>query len=294
MKKKTIILLLASLVISSSGIAQDPLDELLNDMASNQPNITENTFKASRIMNGHSVEQPAIGEMEFRISHRFGRLNGGGYELFGLDDATIHFSLEYTPINRITVGIGRSNWKKTYDGYIKASLLRQQKGKKNIPLSVSYLTSLEARTLKTEINDYRWYHRLNYTHQLLAARKFNERLSLQVMPGLVHKNITESADMVNDVLFLGIGGRFKLTKHLSINADAYIVDHKTQPAGVSYYNPITVGINLETGGHVFQILLTNASPMREAGYLTETTGSWSKGDIHLGFNISRMFNLYNK
>lgn len=293
MSKKTSILIAFALIISILGKGQDPLDELLNEMAANQFSFTENTFKASRIMNGHSIEQPAQGEMEFRISHRFGRLNGGAYELWGLDEATIHFSLEYSPINRITFGIGRSNWQKAYDSFIKASLLKQQKGKKTIPLSLSYMGSFEASTLRTEIQDFEWYHRFNFTHQLLIARKFNERLSLQISPGFVHRNLTKSAEMKNDIPFLGFGGRFKLTKRLSLNADAFFVDHGPSSDEVTYYQPITIGIDLETGGHVFQILLTNALPMREAAFLTETTGNLAKGDVHLGFNISRMFNLYN-
>lgn len=282
-----------ALIFSLAVKAQDPIDDLLNNMQTNQVNYTTNTFKASRIMDGHSVEQPAVGELEFRISHRFGRLNEGAYEIWGLDEANMHFSLEYSPLNRFTIGLGRSTWKKTYDGYAKVAILKQQTGKRVIPVSVSCFSSIEAYTLKNEIDNFEWYHRLSYTQQVMIARKFNKILSLQISPTYVHKNLTKIPESKNDIPALGLGGRFKITKRLSVNAETFLVRKGTQPADITYYNPITVGIDLETGGHVFQILLTNALPMRETGFITETTGSWAKGDIHLGFNISRMFNLYN-
>lgn len=269
------------------------MDDLLNDMQSSNKNFTSNTFKASRIVIGHSVEQPAKGEMEFRISHRFGRLNGGIYEIWGLDDATVHFSFEYSPVDRITVGFGRSNWRKTYDVFLKFSLLRQQKGQVNIPFSVSYLISNEINTLKNEIDNYKWFHRMVYTHQILVASKINKRLSLQLSPTYVHINLVDTRMINNDIVALGLGGRFKITNRMSFNAETFIISHGAMPQNITYYNPLSFGIDLETGGHVFQILLSNSLPMREGAFIGETTGNWLDGDIHLGFNISRMFNLYN-
>jgi hypothetical protein len=280
------------LIFNISG--QDPLDDVLNDIQSSDKNITTNTFKASRIIIGHSIEQPAQGEMDFRISHRFGRLNNGLYEIWGLDDATIHFSFEYSLYDWLTIGIGRSNWQKTYDGFLKMALLKQQRGRNNIPVSVSYFVSTEAITLKNEIEDFKWLHRLSYTHQILIARKFNKRLSIQLIPSYVHRNIVDVPAMSNDILALGLGARFKITNRFSFNAETYFVHHKEIPENIDYHYPISFGIDLETGGHVFQVLLTNSLPMREAAFIGKTTGNWADGDIHLGFNISRMFNIYNK
>lgn len=291
MKLKYSILII--LFSATTLFAQDDTDDLLNDLFTEEPQFVTSAFKASRIMNTHSIKQPQKGEMEFRISHRFGKINGGGYELWGLDQAAIHFSLEYNPIERLTVGLGRSNYQKTYDGFAKYNILKQQKGKQSIPISLSYFVSTEIRTLKTGVPDFKGIHRMNFTHQLLIARKFNKRLSIQITPTLVHKNLVESPEMYNNIMAVGFGGRYKITKRLSFNWDTYWVDHGPTPEGVKYYMPLTIGVDLETGGHVFQILLSNSLPMREAGFITETTGDWGKGDIHLGFNISRMFHLHH-
>jgi hypothetical protein len=250
------------------------------------------TFKSSRIINGHSIENPAKGELEFRISHRFGQLSGGLYEYFGLDEATIHFSLEYSPMDRLTIGLGRSNYLKTYDAYAKLELLRQKSGKENFPFFLTYFTSFEASVLRNEIPDYEARHRFSYVHQLLIARKFGERLSLQLTPSLVHKNAVENTDFPNDTYALGVGGRIKITKRLTLNAEWFPIFNL--PEGDDYTNiaPFSIGFDLETGGHVFQIMVTNAQAMREAAFITNTQGSWLDGDIHLGFNISRMFNLH--
>ena len=152
--------------------AQSDASDLLNDMTADDTEVAIGTFMASRIISGHSPEQPAAGEMEFRISHRFGRINEGLYEFFGLDQATIHFSLEYSPIDRLTLGFGRSNYLKTYDGFAKVSILQQKKGKENFPFFLTYFTSMEVVTQKNEIPDYKTYHRFTYVHQLLFARKF--------------------------------------------------------------------------------------------------------------------------
>lgn len=282
------------LLLSLNIFGQDPLDDLLNDMESSGKNITTNTFKSSRILIGHSIEQPAKGEMDFRISHRFGRLNNGFYEIWGLDDATIHFSFEYSIYDWLTVGIGRSNWQKTYDGYLKIAFLRQQKGKRNIPVSISYFVSNESITLRNEIENYEWFHRMSNTHQILVAHKFNKRLSLQLTPSFVHRNLVKTSLVKNDLLALGFGGRLKITNRLSFNVETFFIHNKESQVNTDYYNPLSLGIDLETGGHVFQIFFTNALPMREAAFVGNTTGNWADGDIHLGFNISRMFNIINK
>ncbi|WP_430933721.1 DUF5777 family beta-barrel protein [Saccharicrinis sp. 156] len=263
----------------------DDIDNLLGE----QSTIVSSTFKSSRIINGHSIEQPAKGELEFRISHRFGKLNTGSYELWGLDQATIHFSLEYSPADFLTLAIGRSSYRKTFDGHVKAAILKQQQG---IPLFLSYLASAEIVTLKNELPDFRFKHKLAYVHQFLLARKFSKQFSVQLSPTLVHKNLVTENDMDNNLLSLGIGARYKLTKRLSVNAETFLTDFGQAPGNVKYYSPIAFGIDLETGGHVFQIMVTNSLPMREVGLISETTGDFFNGDIHLGFNISRTFNLH--
>lgn len=264
-------------------------DDIIADLLEEEVSMVSGTFKSTRIINGHSIEQPARGELDFRISHRFGKLNTGSYELWGLDQATIHFSLEYSPLNYLTVGAGRSSYRKTYDGYAKLAVLRQQPG---TPVFLSYVASIEIMTLKNELSDYQFKHRLAYVHQLMVARKFSKQLSVQLSPTLVHKNLVSETGMSNNLFSMGVGARYKLTKRLSVNAEAFFTDFGKMPENVEYMNPISLGIDLETGGHVFQIMLTNSLPMREVGFITETTGDFLKGDIHLGFNISRTFNLH--
>ena len=264
-------------------------DDFLDELMGETTEYAIGTFMASRIINGHSVEQPAVKELEFRISHRFGKLNSGGYELWGLDQAYIHFSLEYGIFDWFTVGAGRSNFEKTYDGFVKFNIVQQKKGAENFPLSISWFSSTEYVSLKTEVPDFETKHRFSFTHQLLIARKFGDRLSLQLTPGIVHKNLVETADQKNTIPSLGIAGRMKITKRLSLNIETFLVDHGPMPEDVTYYNPLSVGVDLETGGHVFQIMVTNSQAMREAAFITNTTGNWLDGDIHLGFNISRMF-----
>lgn len=279
------------LVISGKG--QNSASDLLDEMSENQVNFTEATFKASRIINGHSIEQPAKGEMDFRISHRFGQISGGLYEYFGLDEGTIHFSFEYSPVQRLTIGVGRSNYHKTYDGFAKVKILRQKSGKENFPFSLSAFASFEANTLKNEIPNYEIKHRFGYAYQFLIARKFGEFFSFQLTPTLVHKNLVESPEVPNDFYSVGIGGRIKITKRLTFNAEWFPVFNLSEGADFTNTSPFSIGFDLETGGHVFQILLTNSQAMREVAFISDTHGSWLDGDIHLGFNISRVFNLHD-
>lgn len=289
----TYTLLLPLLFLSSSGKGQQSASDLLDEMISDETNYTTGTFMASRIINGHSVEQPAAGEMEFRISHRFGRIDEGFYDLFGLDEATIHFSLEYSPFENFTLGLGRSNYQKTYDGFVKYRIFRQQSGNKVFPVTISYLGSMEYASLRNEIPDFQNFHRLSYVHQFLISRKIGERLSLQISPTLVHRNLTAAPDVPNDTYAIGVGGRMKITKRLSFNAEWFAVLNPPEGEEYAIEMPLSLGIDLETGGHVFQIMVTNAQAMREAAFITDTQGSWLDGDLHLGFNISRMFNLHD-
>lgn len=266
--------------------AQDD-DDLLNDLLDEGPGYVESTFKANRIMNGHSIENTAAGELVFRVSHRFGRLNEGAYELFGIDQAIIHFSLEYGITPWLMTGIGRSNFKKTYDGFLKFRLFRQSD---HFPVHLSYFTSTEIFTQREVNLDYEFRHRLGFVHQMLIARKLNNYLSLQVTPTFLHQNLTESTQTDNDLLSVGIGGRLKITNRLTLNAEVFIADY-TEYSTRELHIPLAIGVDLETGGHVFQLMVTNARAMREIGFLAETTGNWLNGDLHFGFNISRVFNI---
>lgn len=302
---KNIFFLFISVFLLSSGLvfSQD-LDALMNAETKPTVDFTTATFKSTRIINGHSVEQMKKKQLEFRISHRFGTLNNGAYGLWGLDQSVIHFSLEYGLNDKLMLGVGRGSLNKTYDGFAKYRLLRQSTGATEMPVSVSYFTSIEINSLKfvttpIQLDSTHFAPRVNYfssrltfVNQLLIARKFNEKFSFQLTPTYIHRNLVQTELDQNDIFALGAGARYKLTKRVSVNAEYYYTyNPNAKFLDTRYYNALAVGVDIETGGHVFQLMLTNSQGMREGTFIPATTGSWTKGDIHLGFNISRVFAL---
>jgi hypothetical protein len=272
--------------------AQD-VDQLLNQSPDSAINYTTATFKSTRIVTGHSIERMPAGQLDVRISHRFGQVNSGSYEFWGLDQANIHLSLEYGITNWVMAGLGRGNYQKTYDGFLKFSILRQSAGKKNMPISLSYLTTTAINSSKLQLpGNVNFWMRATYVNQLLIARKFSERFSFEINPTFIHMNMVKTELDPNDIIAIGAGGRFKLTKRISLNGEYYYVipptnDYRTTKT----YNSLSFGFDIETGGHVFQIHFTNSLAMIEKGFVGETTGNWQHGDIHIGFNISRVFTL---
>lgn len=295
--KKIASVFLLLIAVCYKSKAQDTLDlmsqlekEVSNDEA-NQTRYTTATFKTTRLINGHSVENVGKGVLDAKISHRFGALNTGLYELFGLDNASMRMGLDYGITPWLMVGFGRSTFQKTLDGFFKIKLLRQSAGKKNMPVTVSYVPTIALKTIKFEDPDLNNYYtsRLFFTHQLIIGRKFSENTSLQLMPTFSHRNLVQLANEPNDLLAIGIGGRQKLTKRVSINVEYYyqLPDYKLK--GTS--NALSIGFDIETGGHVFQLHFTNSQGMSERTFINETTGKWDKGDVLFGFNISRVFTI---
>lgn len=250
------------------------------------------TFKSTRVINGQSIENVAGGVMDFRVSHRFGTFNTGIHKLFGLDLASMRLGFEYGLTDRIMVGIGRSNVNEEVDGFTKIKIIRQiESGPKKMPFSLSYFGSTVMRgTEWADPNRENFFtSRLYFCNQLLIARKMNNQLSLQLSPTHIHRNLVETSDIAHDVFALGYGGRYKLTRRLTFNAEYFSLITKNIGAEVS--NSLSLGVDIETGGHVFQLHLTNSSSMNEKGFISETTGNWDKGDIQFGFNISRVFTI---
>lgn len=294
MKRIQYIFIALFLLIFSGNTYSQDLDALLN--AETKPTIdyATATFKASRIINGHSIEQMKKRQLDFRISHRFGPLNDGAYGLFGLDQSKIHFSLEYGVTDWLMLGVGRGSLNKTYDSFAKFRLLRQSSGAKWMPVSLSYFTSVELNTLKFQDPTRTNYFssRLAFVHQLLIARKFNDKFSFQLSPTFIHRNLVKTELDMNDVYAMGFGARYKLSKRLSLNAEYYYnYNPNNKFQDTKYYNAASVGVDIETGGHVFQIMLTNSLGMREGSFIPQTTDDWFDKGIHLGFNISRVFSF---
>lgn len=266
----------------------DLLKELQQSEDSLQTSYTQATFKGTRLINGHTVETRSEGVLDVIISHRFGRLNSGAYELFGLDEANVRLGLDYGLNDRLTLGIGRSSFRKVYDGFAKYKLLQQGTGRGSSPLTAVAFSSLAVETLRSQ-NNLNLSNRLTYVWQLLLARKFSDHLSVQLMPSIVHRNLSLTEADDNDIYLLGAGGRYKLSKRLALNVEYYY--QFNQPLAENNHNSLSVGLDIETGGHVFQLHLTNSRAMQEKGFLTQTTGDFFEGDIHFGFNISRVFQL---
>mgnify|MGYP006193374625 FL=1 len=288
------------LLLSNASIGQDLLDELdKNIEVPKQFSIA--TFKSTRVINGHSVETMAKKHLDFRIAHRFGTLGNGAYELWGLDNATMRISLEYGLTDRLMVGVSRSSLQKTYDYLVKYKLVRQST-QKGSPVSITAIALADAITLESSPSFlfYRNIERFSYVGQLLIARKMNENLSLQLSPTLLHRNSVEDVGEANTWAVLGVSGRMKLTKRTSINGEYfYRVPLENGRIGVIsptslYRNSLSIGFDIETGGHVFQLHFTNSVGMVERQFLVQTDGRWLKGDVHYGFNISRTFSFDKK
>ncbi|HMX80204.1 MAG TPA: DUF5777 family beta-barrel protein [Ferruginibacter sp.] len=299
MKKSALLLL--CLAFATGALAQTDSTDLLSMLekevagdAKNQTNYATATFKATRLINGHTVENVAAGVLDVKISHRFGKLNSGGYELFGLDNASMRMGLDYGITRYLMVGIGRSTFEKTYDAFFKLKLFRQSTGRRKMPFTISYVPTIALKTLKYEDPDRKNYYtsRLYFSHQLLIGRKFSEGTSLQLMPTYIHRNLVKYAAESNDLFAIGIGGRQKITRRVSINAEYYYQLPGYRLNGTS--NSLSLGFDIETGGHVFQLHFTNSRGMNERTFISETTGLWEKGDIYFGFNISRVFTLSRK
>lgn len=278
------------LCIPYSLMAQD---DLMDAFGEEEP-TTEYayaTFKTTRISLGQSVENPPSGNLLFDIQHHFGRINGGAYEFFGLDQATLRLGFQYGITDWLAIGIGRSTFEKTYDGSVKVKILRQSKGAVTMPVSISYFGSIAVNSLKISDTSHRdnFSDRLSYVNQLLIARKFSNAISLQLTPTFIHRNLVEKTVDDNDVWALGAGGRFKLSNRISLNLEYYWVI--SEQTAKDFHDSFTIGFDIETGGHVFQLFFTNSLSIIEQHFIPETTGDWLKGDIHFGFNISRAFVL---
>jgi hypothetical protein len=288
---KKLLLGIFLVAISSPLFSQDDLLDILNDETPENAieDIITSTFKGTRIVNGHSIENKKDKELEFIIAHRFGRINTGLYDLFGLDNANIRFAFEYGLSDNLTIGVGRSSFEKTYDSFLKYSLLKQKKGENPFPVAISLFGSVALKTLRDyDPEDKRSFaESLFYVGQVLIARKFSPSFSLQLTPTYVHRNTVRIAEDPHDIFALGFGGRIKLSKRVALNTEYYFAFDESK--SVNTRNALAFGIDIETGGHVFQIIVSNAITMIEKSFITETTGDFFAGDIHLGFNLSRTF-----
>jgi len=282
--------------------AQDSLLKSLNNSMSSAPNTgyVTGTFKALYIVNMKTIEAPAAGALNVEIQHRFGTINTGAYNLWGLDFATLRLGLDYGISDRLSVGIGRSSYLQTFDGYLKYKLLRQTDNSMRIPVSVSLLGTSSYFTNHSvepgQKDSLKSMYRFNYTFQVLIARKFSSRFSFELTPTFIHYNLVQSPADQNNVFALCGGARMKISKRMAITAEYnYLFPNQLvsplDPPNPPRSNSLSFGWDIETGGHVFQLVFTNSQSMIESQYIGQTAGTWGKGYVYFGFNISRNFNL---
>lgn len=292
--KPTLLLLLS--LLSLRALAQD--DDMMQLIGEEKPakEYVYNAFKSSRVIMSHSMEMLRPGVLDFRILHRFGNVNRGIGEFFGLDQASIRLGLDYGISNNLTVGIGRGSYRKELDGFLKYRAIQQATGPKASPVSLLAVGGITVFTTPWSdlTRENHFSSRVGYYGQVIVGRKFNERFTLQLMPTMLHRNLVATVNDPQDLFATGIGGRVKLNKRISLNVDYYYVFNPNDKASVKTYNPLSIGFDIETGGHVFQLHFTNAIGMNEKTFLTETTNNWGNGDFQFGFNISRAFQLKKK
>ncbi len=286
---KTIGLSLLLLLSSLATLAQN--EDLLALIADKpQKEHVKNAFKSTRVIMGQSMEFLAAGTLDVRILHRFGKINSGYENFFGLDQASMRLGFDYGITNSLTIGIGRSTYKKELDGFIKFRPIWQSTGPGSIPFSVVTVAGMTydgmpwADPTRTNFIS----SKMAFYGQVIVGRKFSEGFTLQLTPTFLHRNLVPTEQDPNDIYSLGIGGRVKLSKRVSFNWDYFYV---FSPLPSTNYFPFSVGFDIETGGHVFQLNFSNSIGMNERAFITDTNNSWANGDVLFGFNLSRVFTI---
>lgn len=296
------LLLLSFVVFTSSAFAQDDLMNMLEEEieSTSGPEKVYATFKGIKLINANTIETTKKKTLEFRITHRFGNMQlgkqAGVHTLGGLDNASnIRFSFDYGLTDKLSIGIGRSKTLEHIDGNLKYRFLEQKTS--GMPISAAYFTNIAV----TPVIDDKYGNftdRISYTHQLIIASKVSSSISLELLPTFIHRNLiienvhpSNGSTDKNDILAMGFAGRVKITKRISVVADYFLTFSKFRNAENGFYDPFGIGLEFETGGHVFHVNVTNSSGIIENDFIPYTTDSWGDGNYKLGFNISRVFNF---
>lgn len=299
LKKKLVIALFIFLGSHQANAQGDSLLEMLESDMNVSPSYTTSTFRGTRLVNFHTCEVVQLNSLDFRISHRFSDLNSGLKNLYGLDGpASMRLGLEYSPDGRFQFGMGRTNVEKMLDGFIKYRLLRQRVDDK-IPISVTLLSCIDITTMEdqekvlTGVDRYQYFSsRLSYAFQLMIAKKFNDKFSFQLAPSLVHYNLVQAISDRNDIFSIVGVSKFMLRKRIALSGEyCYNINHYSSDKEKKYFNSASIGLDFITDGHVFSIDFSNSIGIDESQTIARTTGNWLKGEVKLGFNISRTFSF---
>jgi len=281
------VLLFSYLIFSASFLAMSQ-DSLLDELEEGTEEELFNypAFKAMKIGNLQSTKVADKGDLYMYVSHRFGTLKDGMETFFGLDNANTKIQFVYGLLPGLQIGISRESIRKTYAGSAKLRLIEQSK---SFPLNVvGYGTvNINSELKEDRYPNLRFEDRFSYASQLLISSRITNRLSLELAPSFVYQNLVLEKFQQHEQFALGTGGRMKLSKRISFNVD-YVYNFSRAEESI-YNNPLTMGIDIETGGHVFQLLFSNAQSTNEPGFISNAEGDWSEGDVFFGFNIVRVF-----
>ena len=292
---KQIILLPALLLVLGQTKAQTTLgtDTSTGRVYSIQLN-NDSSFAGTRLVNFHTIQMHKKGTLKLHIAHRFGELKSGQENLWGIDGpANIRIGFDYSLLDDLTLGIGRSANKRIVDGFVKYRFMKQRK--QGSPVSLAFVGSMNVQTDKdpnkgTVDAKYPYtINRFSYMSQLIVSRKFSKRFSFQTSPTFMHFNLVEKLSDKNDMFFVPVAARFKFTSWLSITGEYGFKTFKYQRDMSELHDSFSLGFDMETGGHVFQIFCTNSYGINEVQALPYTTGNWEKGQVRIGFNVSRVF-----
>lgn len=260
---------------------------------STQSEVVYATFKGTQLINASTNETPGEGVLQFVMAHRFGSFNDDYlYNFFGLDNAQVRMQLDYGVTDRLNIGIGRSSFLKVADGFVKYQLLQQQKGTKTVPVSITLHSSTNYRNARyTDGIDHATSDRLSYMHQAIIARKWNRKLSTLVSPSVVHFNLVPAAQDPNTTAHITLGARYKISNRMALTGESTLLSNREFSSGERYTTPFALGVDIETGGHVFQLHISNTRAMNGPYWMARNPYSASNGGLFLGFNISRVFTV---
>lgn len=307
------IMSLLVLVLPLASLAQDDLMQMLEETEEPKQEKVSATFKTTRVIQAHSIETVKGKTLDVRISHRFGNIystrnsNDGPDSFFGFDNvADVRLAVEYGITDDVMIGLGRSQMNNLVDGFVKWRFYTQTTDNKR-PISLAFFGNIAVNPSKKAafysgvrdslVNTYGstklFFHRLSYTAQLIIARKFSPSISIELLPTYIHRNFVKDPLDENSIFALGVAGRFKVSKRVAILADYFYVfsPYRYNNKGTEFHMPISVGVEIETGGHVFHIDVSNARGIISNNFLVESPNSWEYAEIKLGFNISRVFNV---
>ncbi len=273
-------------IFLSVAAQSQSLEELVKDDLVVTQNDATDLFRGNRLVNGHSSKFTNKGELILFISHRFGKLNGGFYELFGLDQASMRFGFDYGISNRFNIGMGRSTIHKTYDLYAKLKLVQATTQKRFDIVAIGGYSASTLRNYFPQGSD-GLEDRSTLWGQLLIATQV-KNLSIQLMPTALNSGYIPALGDSHTNYALGAGASAKISKRVSLNAEYYYQINNDFPNASS---PLSFGVDVETGGHLFQLIISNTQAMFEKGFISENTGNWADGEIYFGFNLIRVFNI---